>query len=208
MATPTQGSGSSDSIIVVDWTALTGSATGNSAITTYSLYWDNASGTTSIELMNGLSTTYTVSGVSGGSSYRFKVRGKNIYGFGSFSTELVVTPSDVPGKASIPTTANSGTDVVVAWTAPSAHSSAIDSYQVLFKKLDGTFSTELTACDASTAPITAALTCSVPMGTLRTLTSLTVDSVIQVKVRAHNTKGWGDYSELNVGGAKIETVPS
>jgi hypothetical protein len=210
MATPTQGSGSSDSIIVVNWSALTGSATGNSALTTYSLFWDNASGTTSIELLTSstLSTTYTVSGVSGGSTYRFKVRAKNIYGFGSFSTELVVTPSDVPGKASIPTTANSGTAVVVSWTAPNSHSSTIDAYAVLFKKSDGTFSTELTACDASTSAIVAAMTCSVPMATLITLTGLTLDSTIQVKVQAHNANGWGDYSELNIGGAKVETLPS
>lgn len=194
-------------MIVVNWSALTLATTGNSDILSYNLYWDNASGTSDIELINSLTTTYTVSGVSGGLTYRFKVRAVNIYGRGAFSTELVVTPSDVPGKASIPTTANSVTDVVVTWTAPNPHSSAIDAYEVLFKKLDGTFSTELTACDASTSPIITALSCTVPMATLRTLTSLTVGSVIQVKLRAHNTNGWGDYSELNIGGAKIETIP-
>ena len=165
-------------MIVVNWSALTGSATGNSGILSYNLYWDNASGTNNIELTNSLTTTYTVSGVSGGSTYRFKVRAINIYGKGAFSTELVVTPSDVPGKASIPTTANSGTDVVVTWTAPNPHSSSIDAYEVLFKKSDGTFSTELTACDGSNSAIVTALTCTVPMATLRTLTGLTVGSVI------------------------------
>lgn len=121
--------------------------------------------------MNGLATTYTVSGVSGGSQYKFAVKAKNIYGFGTISSELVVTPSDVPGKASIPTTANSGTDVVVTWTAPSDHQSSIDAYEVMFKKADGTFSTELTACDGSNSGIVSARTCSVPMDTLRTLTS-------------------------------------
>ena len=106
------------------------------------------------------------------------VKAKNIYGYGAFSTEFVVTPSDVPGQASIPTTANSGTSVVVTWTAPSAHSSVIDSYQILFKKSDGTFSTETTDCDGSTSAITSALTCSVPMASLITLTGLSVDSVI------------------------------
>jgi hypothetical protein len=132
--------------------------------------------------MNGLATTYTVSGVSGGSTYQFIVRAKNIYGYGSYSTALTVSPSDVPGKASIPTTANSGTSVVVAWTAPNAHSSSIDSYQIFFKKSDGTFSTELTACDGSTSTIVTALTCSVPMATIITLTGLSTDSIVQVKV--------------------------
>lgn len=134
------------------------------------------------------------------------VRAKNIYGFStSFSPELVVTPSDVPGKPSIPTTANLGTDVVVAWTAPNSHSSVIDMYEILFKKSDGTFVPETSACDGTTLASTP--TCSVPMATLRTLTGLATDTVIQVKVRAHNGNGWGDYSEINVSGAKIENVP-
>lgn len=114
----------------MNWSALSGSTAGNSDVTIYNLYWDNASGTSSIELVNSLVTTYTVSGVSGGSTYRFKVRAKNIYGYGSFSTELVVTPSDVPGKVAIATTANSGTNVVVTWTAPNSHSSTIDVYDI------------------------------------------------------------------------------
>lgn len=30
------------------------------------------------------------------------------------------------------------------------------------------------------------------------LTGLPVNALIQVKVRAHNANGWGDYSEINV----------
>lgn len=40
------------------------------------------------------------------------------------------------------------------------------------------------------------------------LTGLSVDTLIQVKVRAHNSDGWGDYSEINTSGATIETTPS
>jgi hypothetical protein len=39
------------------------------------------------------------------------------------------------------------------------------------------------------------------------ITSKLVDTLIRVKVRAHNDKGWGDYSELNTNGATIETLP-
>lgn len=45
------------------------------------------------------------------------------------------------------------------------------------------------------------------MTTVVTLTGLSVNTLIQVKVRAHNQDGWGAYSELNVVGATIETVP-
>jgi hypothetical protein len=45
------------------------------------------------------------------------------------------------------------------------------------------------------------------MSSIRTLTGLGVDTVIQVKVRAHNSDGEGDYSEINTSGATIETAP-
>lgn len=35
---------------------------------------------------------------------------------------------------------------------------------------------------------------------VQTLTGLQVNQLIQVKVRAHNSQGWGDFSELNVVG--------
>lgn len=189
----------------MNWIALTGTATGNSDILSYDLYWDNASGTSSIELVNSLVTTYTVSGVSGGSTYKFKVRARNVYGYGSFSaTELSVTPSDVPGKVAIAEVKNVGTNVEIKWTAPNSHSSLISKYEIWFKKSDGSFTLETTACDGSNAGISSLLTCTEPMTTLQTLTGLSVDKVIQVKIRAYNSNGWGDYSELNLGDAKIE----
>lgn len=45
------------------------------------------------------------------------------------------------------------------------------------------------------------------MSTIRTITSLTVDRVIQVRVAAHNADGWGEFSEINTSGATIETLP-
>ena len=47
----------------------------------------------------------------------------------------------------------------------------------------------------------------IPMATVATATGLAVDEVIRAKVRAHNGNGWGDHSELNTIGAKIETAP-
>jgi hypothetical protein len=60
------------------------------------LYWDNGSGTTNIELINSLVTSYTVTGLTGGATYMFMVRASNIYGYGAFSNVLSVVPSDIP----------------------------------------------------------------------------------------------------------------
>lgn len=78
-------------------------------------------------------------------------------------------------------------------------------------KANGDFVTELTSCDGSDSTIVTDRKCSVPMTTLRTLTSLPRDSLIRVKVRAYNAKAggsYGQYSEVNTAGATIETEPT
>jgi hypothetical protein len=46
--------------IALSWSSLTGVATGNSAITSYNLYWDNHSGTTNMLVVSALVTQFTV----------------------------------------------------------------------------------------------------------------------------------------------------
>ena len=72
--------------MTVAWTSLTGTATGNSAITAYDLRWDSASGSTIYLLSESLITSFTVTGLTAGTTYKYKVRGKNIYGYGTYST--------------------------------------------------------------------------------------------------------------------------
>lgn len=137
----------------------------------------------------------------------FKVRAYNIYGYGAFSNELTIVPSDVPDKVGIPTVTLSTTSVIVSWSAPDAHSSPIDYYEINFLKSDGLYGTDAINCPGTGAQATS-LSCSVPMTAIVSFTGLTVDTLIQVKVNAHNGNGYGSFSELNTVGATIETVPS
>jgi hypothetical protein len=114
---------------VVSWTALTTTAeTGDSAITEYNLYWDSGTGTVTTSLYAGTGTTYTVTGLSAGTNYIFKVRAKNIYGYGSFSSDVTFTTSTtVPGTMSELTTAYNPHPIIdISWTAPSNGGAAID----------------------------------------------------------------------------------
>jgi hypothetical protein len=80
-----------DTTIQVKWVELSGAQTGNSPILSYNLYWDNASGSSVYELVDSLVTTFTVTGLTGGLNYSFKVRARNVYGYGQqFSNELRV----------------------------------------------------------------------------------------------------------------------
>jgi len=99
----------------------------------------------------------------------------------------------------IPDVTNSGLKIVVTFTEPNIHYSAISAYDVQFRKSDGLFGS--LTCDESN--VVTSKTCTVNDLDVKTLTGLAVDTLIRVKVRAYNAKGWGAYSELNSAGALI-----
>lgn len=213
MAAPTEDASCTDVTLTMNWVALSGLSAGSSSVIAYSLYWDAgvAEAVTFTELTDALVTSFTVNAVEGGKTYRFKVRARNIYGYGEYSPVTVVIPDDKPGKTAIATVAVSATtptEVEVSWPLPNDHSSVIQSYEILFMLANGDFAKELTRCDGTDATVVSARKCSVPMATLRTLTARPRDSLIRVKVRAFNAKGSGAFSEVNTAGATIETEPT
>jgi hypothetical protein len=135
------------------------------------LFWNNGGSTTNIALLTGTSLlTYTVVGVNSGSTYKFTVRARNIYGTGLVSNELSVSAIDVPSKMTSPTVTLSSTtpftDVIIAWSAPNYHNSAITAYSILFKKADGTYNTILSTCNGADSTIMSTLQCTVSMATI------------------------------------------
>jgi len=107
MAPPTADPLSTDVTLIINWVALSGADAGNSAVIAYSLLWDAGDNTKAdeafTELENKLVTSFTVNGVTGGLTYRFKVRARNIYGYGPASDSTQVVPRDAPGKTATPT---------------------------------------------------------------------------------------------------------
>lgn len=94
-------SGSTSTSLTVAWTALTTDAyTGGSAITSYKLEWDK--GTSTWETLVGdpvdlVSTSYTSSSLTAGTSYKYRLTAKNVYGWSSYtSAEVAFTPLGVP----------------------------------------------------------------------------------------------------------------
>jgi hypothetical protein len=66
-----------------------------------------------------------------GGSYKFKLRAKNVYGWGPYSSEFTILASDVPSQMAVPVTSIVGTDARIAWAAPSSNGEAITGYEVL-----------------------------------------------------------------------------
>jgi len=110
--------------------------TGGSPILSYHLQFDQGTGNEDWADLVGfpvdsLVTTYTVTGgIVKGTAYRFRLRSKNIYGFGDYSSLATVFSSDVPEMPAPVTTEISGVDVVITWVAPYGNSETITEYDV------------------------------------------------------------------------------
>ena len=166
--------------ITVGWTALSTItiATGNSRVLAYQLRWDQGSGSTIYLLTESLVTNFTVTGLTGGASYQFKIRAKNIYGYGDYSTVTSIQASDVPQLMAIPTVIIDSTvltSVRITWTAPSNSFSAITAYRLYFIAVDGSLVQDTTNCPGTNPAV---LTCLSPMSTIRTLTSQSQGTLI------------------------------
>ena len=128
-------------------------------------------------------TSYTVSSLTNGTAYKFKVRAVNAVGDGAESSESAsVTPAAVPAKPSAPTLTVGDQQLGVSWSAPADNGSDITDYDVQYSSDSGSTWTEWNSSNTSTT-------------TSATITGLTNDTGYQVQVRATNGVGdslWSD----------------
>jgi len=212
MNAPTRGSGTSESQIVVDWDTLTLDAdTGGSDILSYNLQWY----TTTWEDLVGypsdsLLTSFTItSGLTAGTSYDFRVRALNIYGWSTVSATVTIDTSTVPDKMDPPVITENLLKAKIEWDAPNDNSDAITGYEIYILHSDGvTWSQDMTDCDGMTI-LVAQEYCEVPMTTLVSTYGYSRGELVIAKVRAKNDIGFGDYSEQNSDptGGKVQTIP-
>lgn len=81
-----------------------------------------------------LQSSYTVTtGVTTGTSFSFKVRAKNVYGWGLYSTTTSILASQAPAQPQVPTTSIVGTAARISWIAPADNGEAITAYEVLVR---------------------------------------------------------------------------
>ena len=89
--------------VVLDWTAVSGASS-------YTVYWDNASGiTTSDSGITSITTdNYTHTGRNNGTTYYYKVAAVDASGTGSLSSEVNATAADTTAPTSPSISINSG----------------------------------------------------------------------------------------------------
>lgn len=143
-------------------------------------------------MADGIATTsFTGTGLVLGTQYEFIVEARNINGYSSASNSLTILHAIAPEQPSSPTSSNTGTEIVINWTAPSDNGAEITSYTITIRQSDGvTFSEDTSNCDGNDATIISTRQCTVPLATLTTGPySLNVGDQIYIKVVATNVKG-------------------
>jgi len=159
---PTQVAGSAgDGQVSVSWTAP--SSNGGNAISGYDVEWSTDGGTTwSAPLAAAQSSTSTVASVTGltnGTAYVFRVAAINGVGTGAFSgSSSGVTPATVPGTPTAAGATSSDQSATVSWTAPANGGSAITSYDVRYSTDGGTSWTSLGVAYAGSPAVVSGLT--------------------------------------------------
>ena len=183
--TPTITAG--DGTLSVSWTAAA-RATG------YKVQWksgDQIFGSSRQVRVTGASTTTaTITGLTGGTTYTVQVIGTNTHGDGDESDTATGTPtSAAPAKPAAPTvTAGAGT-LALSWTAPSANGAAITGYKVQWKSGQQTFGSSRQASATSTS---------------HTINGLDIGTTYTVRVQATNSVGDSSWSDTATG---TPTVP-
>ena len=170
----------------LSWTAP---STGGSAITDYIVEYSSDSGTNWSTFSDGTSTTAsaTVTGLTNGTAYIFRVSAVNAIGTGSVSSSTSpVTPSasTAPGAPTSLSATAGAAQLALSWTAPASDGgSAITGYSVQYTPAGGSATTVSTGSTS----------------TSYTLTGLTNGTAYTVAVAAVNAIGTGTYSSTTSG---------
>lgn len=137
MNAPTEDPSTTTNKIVLNWTAFTTMLeTGNTfSIDSYNLQvfnsltnlWNEVVGeTTPFTIL-----TYTMTEVTMGKDYSFRIRASNVHGFGEYSNTVIVRADDKPGVPSSVTTSSNGLYVDFIWSAPTSdNGSPITAYKL------------------------------------------------------------------------------
>jgi hypothetical protein len=192
---------------VLSWDSMTLTNSGHSPILQYEIYVETAEDSTgSLQLMSTtLATSVTITGLSHGTT-RFNIRARNVHGQspeGTIESELLAGP---PSKMTIPTTDTLDTNVIIEWDNPAHNGAEILGYQVYVKNTTTNDYEEITMCSVSSDPTTInTQKCTVPMSEFTTQWVAT-GQLIQIKIRAYNIKGVGEFSDPNTTGVISQAV--
>ncbi len=119
--------------VSLSWTAP--SNTGGSAITDYTIQYSANAGASWTVVNDGTSTdtSATVTGITNGDTYRFRVNATNVAGTGESSSTADATPRTIPAAPTTLTATPGDAQIVLSWIAPNNGGSPITGYAIQHK---------------------------------------------------------------------------
>ena len=153
--------------------------------------------------------------VTPGASYTFRVRAKNLHGWGPWTAvPAIIKAAEKPAAPlSAPTTSIDAATggVEVSWTAPGDGSDTITVYEVEVRDSLGNWIADPVGCGGTPGPTDATIvtqeSCILPMTELSGTLGLPFDSLVEVKFAARNSYGLGADSPVNTVGARTRRAP-
>ena len=164
--------------IEATWTAP---ADNDSAITGYDVHYRETGGNWTDANHSGTATTMRITGLTADTAYQVRVRASNAEGEGDWSPAASArtdAAAEAPDAPAAPSLTVGETWIEASWTAPADNGSAITDYDVHYRETGGNWQ------DAN----------HTGTGTTKRITGLTADTAYQVRVRASNAEGTGDWS--------------
>ena len=159
-------------------------------------YRAGSSGAWSSWTHTGTTRTATITGLTNNTEYEVRVRAKNERGNSFWSATVKATPApQKPDAPDAPTLTSSGSTMTVSWTAPVANGADITDYDIEYSTDNGANWTEWNASNTSTE-----LSASIP--------NLVSGTTYQVRVRAQNSVGEGDWSAASTHAVGRPSAPA
>ena len=152
-----------------------------SAITGYDVHYRETGGNWQDAGHTGTATTKRITGLTADTAYEVRVRASNSEGAGDWSPAASArtdAAAEAPDAPSAPTLTVGETWIEASWTAPDDNGAAITGYDVHYRETGGNWT------DAN----------HTGTGTTKRIESLTADTAYEVRVRASNDEGAGDWS--------------
>lgn len=140
--------------------------TGGSVIRDYRISMAIGDGTFFVVAETVVGTSYIVTGLNAGDSYRFQVESRNDAYHSNPTSEISVLCAAIPAVPAAPTVSNFNEFIAIDWEAPNNNGLPILSYTVLTKKLDGSFVQDLSFCVSDDADLLANTYCQLPQQNL------------------------------------------
>ena len=196
--TATKDATNGSSEIDLAWTAP---ASSGSAITGYTLQRKEGSGSyANVSTTIGASaTSYSDTGLSPGTTYTYQIRAKNSEGNGAWSNEPsettdAIAPAKITDLTATKGSANSETEIDLAWTAPATGGAAISGYTLQRKAGSGSYANVSTSIAAG--------------ATSYSDTGLTVGTTYTYQIRAVNSVGNAEWSNEASATTQAAQVPA